>query len=107
MGYRYLVAAVFRAHPAVQRLLAYENSDDTTYWTREDGEAYAELMQHIVVYGGQLCETPICSLSRGSSLYFIVYYLGGKNYGENEMRNSYSPGDKRRLEKRLGRRYEN
>lgn len=29
--YRYLIAAAFRAHTAVQRLLAYRNSDDTTY----------------------------------------------------------------------------
>jgi hypothetical protein len=65
-GYRYLVAAAFRAHPAVQRLLAYGNSDDTTYWTREDGEAYAALMRHVVVHGGKVCETPICSLNRGS-----------------------------------------
>ena len=39
-GYRYLVAAAFRAHPAVQRLLAYRNSDETTYWTREDNILY-------------------------------------------------------------------
>ena len=65
-GYRYLVAAAFRAHPAVQRLLAYENSDETTYWTREDGEAYAALMRRVVFHGGKICETLICSLSRGS-----------------------------------------
>jgi hypothetical protein len=65
-GYRYLVAAAFRTHPAVQRLLAYGNSDETTYWTREDGEAYAALMRHVVVHGGKVCETLICSLSRSS-----------------------------------------
>jgi hypothetical protein len=60
-GYRYLVAAAYRPHSAVQRLLAYENSDETTYWTREDGEAYAVLMRGVVVHGGKVCETPICS----------------------------------------------
>jgi hypothetical protein len=65
-GYRYLVAAAFRAHPAVQRLLAYGNSDETTYWIRKDGEAYAALMRHVVAHGGKICETPICSLSRSS-----------------------------------------
>jgi hypothetical protein len=61
-GYRYLIAAAFRAHPAVQRFLAYGNSDDTTYWTREDGKAYAALMQHIVVHGGKICTMPTCCL---------------------------------------------
>ena len=62
-GYRYLGASAFRAHPAVQLLLAYGNSDDTTFWTREESEAYAAVMWHIVVHGGKVCDTPLCSLN--------------------------------------------
>ena len=57
-GYRYIVAAAFRAHPAVQRLLTYGNSNDTTYCNREDGEAYAALMRDVVVHGSKVCELP-------------------------------------------------
>jgi hypothetical protein len=46
----------------VERILAYGNSDDTTYWTREDGEAYAALMRLIIIHRGKVCATRTCCL---------------------------------------------
>ena len=61
-GYQFLIAAAFRANSAVQRLLTYGNSDDTTYWTREDGETYATWIRHIVVHGVKVYTTFTCCL---------------------------------------------